>query len=433
MTTSKDHLSTENGYRRSGVPADLRQDLENGGRDDDLERTYGRFELDVQRKRRLGLLDAMVERFGSEPVVFFRAPGRTELGGNHTDHNHGRVLAAAVDLDCLAVASPRDDRVIKMYSEGYSGCIEVDLSDLSPRPEEKERPEGLIRGVAAGLAKGNYRLGGFNATLSSTIPVGVGLSSSAAFEILIGRVFNRFYNRDAASEVTLSLAGQYAETEYFDKPCGLMDQMASAVSGLVHFDFKDPRNPIIERIAFDFSESGYQPAVVDTGGSHVDLSEDYATIAREMRAVAELMGREVARGITMTELLDAVSGLREKVGDRAILRVMHFIQENQRVLFQAEALKDGRVEDFIRLADESGDSSWRLLQNCFSPSRILDQRIPLALAMTRYFLGDRGACRIHGGGFAGTIQVYVPRERFTAYTPFMEKVFGPGSVIPLRF
>ena len=415
-----------------GRVGEIRRKVESGGLDEELRLLYGAGEVPAQRERRLGLIEAMEKRFAPGPVLMAASPGRTELGGNHTDHNRGRVLTAAIQLDCLAAASATDDLKVTVQSEGFPGEFLVDLDDLTPRENEFETTEALIRGTAAGLAERGFKIGGFNACLAGNIPVGAGLSSSAAVEILFGNIFNQLYNAGSIPALTLAQAGHTAETRYFGKPSGLMDQIASAFSGLLKIDFKDPESPVIERIDFDLTGSGYSLLVVNTGSSHADLTGDYAAIAVEMTAAARQLGREAARGLTRDDLLEAVPRLRPETGDRAILRLLHFIEEDQRVEEQAAALKQGRMTDFLQMTADSGDSSWRLLQNCVSPSSARDQGIPLALALTERFLHGQGACRIHGGGFAGTILVYVPAARFEDYRLFMDRVFGHGAVIPLR-
>jgi galactokinase len=406
--------------------------LKQGGLDARLAELYGAGGIETQKRRHLDLLHAMLEEHGPAGVVLVSAPGRSELGGNHTDHNHGRVLAAAVDLDCLAVAAPREDMTVHMRSAGFGAPLRVDLSQLKPLAGEQGRPESLIRGVAAEMHQSGFSISGFSACVTSRVPLGGGLSSSAAFEILLGCIFNQLFNQGRAGYLDLAQAGHGAENRYFGKPCGRMDQIASALGGLAAIDFKDPAKPLVDKISFSFNEQGYCLAVVETGGGHAGLTPHYAAITDEMRTAAALLGREAARGISMDELWAALPLVRKKAGDRAALRLMHFIDEDQRAAEQARALRQGRLAEFLELVNQSGDSSWHLLQNCSNPATPADQPIPLALAMTRRFLGNAGACRVHGGGFAGTIQAYIPLERLSAYQKYMEAVFGAGSVTPLR-
>jgi galactokinase len=310
--------------------------------------------------------------------------------------------------------------------------MDVDLGDLDPREKERGSPDALIRGIAAGFSRHGCRFGGFDARVVSGVPIGGGLSSSAAFEVLLGGIQNHLFNEGRVDYMGLAHMAHAAENDYFGKPCGLMDQIASAAGGLTSIDFMDPGRPKVRRVDVDFQRHGYCLAVVNTGGSHADLTPDYAAIPTEMRAAASVLGHDTARGLTMEELLAALPSVRRQAGDRAVLRLVHFIEENNRAALQADALAEGHMDEFLRLVNASGDSSWRLLQNCFSVRSPVDQPIPLALMLTQRFLDGEGACRVHGGGFAGTIQAYIPLDRFDRYRERMESVFGPGSVIPLR-
>jgi galactokinase len=389
---------------------------------------YGKTAMVTQRKRYSRLMAAVERPSASSAMVVISAPGRTELGGNHTDHNHGRVLAAAVDLDCVAMAVPAQDRQVEIHSAGYPEPILVDLSDLAPRPAERGRPEAFVRGVAAGLADMGCRIGGLAARVDSTVLPGSGLSSSAAFGVLLGGIFNHLFNAGTTAALDLARVAQRAENEFFGKPCGLMDQLASALGGVVHLDFAPPDAPDVEPIDVDFTKAGYQLTVVNTGGSHAELTPAYTAITREMQAVASAMGKKVLRGLTMEEIIRHIPQLRPKVGDRAILRSLHFIEENQRVEIMVDALRHNRMDTYLTQVAASGNSSWQLLQNCASASDPHRQGILLALTMTKRFLNGKGACRVHGGGFEGTIQAYVPRAQFDDYRSFMERVFGAGSV-----
>jgi len=406
--------------------------LQSGRLDADLLALYGKTELAVQKQRYTRLLEAMDARFAPDKVAVVISPGRTELGGNHTDHNHGQVLAAAVHLDCVAVAAPARGMEAVIQSSGFRDIIRTDLSDLAPRPGERGRPESLVRGVAAGLAEKGCRLGGVTACVNSTVLPGSGLSSSAAFGMLIGEIFNHLFNGCGTTAFDLAGFAKQAENEFFGKPCGFMDQLTSALGGVLHIDFESHLDPDVERIDFEFTRAGYQLAVVDTGGDHAELTPEYAAITEEMRSVALLLGKEVLRGLSIEDVIGAVARLRQKAGDRAILRTIHFVEENQRVGAMVEALRQNRVAEYLGLVSASGDSSWRLLQNCLRTSTPQEQGIPLALTLTERFLDGNGACRVHGGGFEGTIQAYVPRARFDDYRQFMERVFGPGSVVALR-
>jgi len=360
-----------------------------------------------------------------DAIRFFSAPGRTEIGGNHTDHNHGRVLAAAVDLDAVAAAAPRSDACIRVYSEGF-GMIESAADIDVPNPDQYGTSESLLCGVAAALRVRGYAVGGFDAYIESRVFAGSGLSSSAAFEVLVAEIQNALYNDGKIDAVTMAQASQEAENRFFGKPCGLMDQTACAVGGFVGIDFADPSAPIVRPIAFDFSASGYTLVLTNTHASHADLTDEYAAIPAEMKAAAGFFGREVLRGLTMDELIANLPALRRVVGDRAALRAMHFIAEDLRAGAQADALAAGDVEAFLKLVRASGASSWQLLQN-ISASGSPDQSLALALAVSQQILGDRGACRVHGGGFAGTIQAFVPNDLRDDYVTALDGVFGEGS------
>lgn len=405
--------------------------LKSGSLDADLLALYGKAELADQKQRYAGLLETMGARFAPDTAAVIIAPGRTELGGNHTDHNHGQVLAAAVDLDCVAVAAPAPGMQAVIHSTGFPELIRADLSELAPRLEERGRPESLVRGIAAGLAEKGCRIGGFTACVNSTVLAGSGLSSSAAFGMLLGGIFRHLFNGSGTTAFNLAGIAKRAENEFFGKPCGFMDQLTSALGGVLHIDFKSYLDPDVERIDFEFTRAGYQLAVVNTGGNHTELTPEYAAITKEMRAAALLLGKEVLRELSIGEVTRAVPRLRQKAGDRAILRTIHFVEENQRVGAMVAALRQNQVEVYLKLVSASGDSSWRLLQNCFRTSTPQMQGIPLAQTLTERFLDGNGACRVHGGGFEGTIQAYVPKARFDDYRRFMERVFGRGSVMAL--
>jgi len=386
-----------------------------------------------QERRWRGLAEEYRRRFGQVDLRCFSAPGRTEIGGNHTDHNHGKVLAAAINLDSIAVAAPVSERRIAIYSEGYDAPFAVGLEDLSAVPAEKGTTTALIRGIAARLRQRGHAVGGFRACIAGDVPVGSGLSSSASIEVLLGTILNALYNQARIDAKEIAIIGQYAENVYFGKPCGLMDQIASAVGGIVKIDFAEPESPRVEKIDFDFAAAGYHMLVVDTGGSHADLTEDYAAIPREMRQVAAQFGREVCRPLSEPELVGRIAELRTGAGDRAILRALHFLRENHRVDLQVQALQNRDMKEFLRLIRESGISSFRWLQNCVSGHAAREQGIPLALALTEGFIGEGdGACRVHGGGFAGTILAFLPAGRADEFRDLMEPAFGSGCVKTLR-
>jgi galactokinase len=406
--------------------------LRRGALDPVLAELYRSGDVAAQRARYLDVLECFETRVGPGSAVLVLAPGRTELGGNHTDHNLGVVLAAAVHFDCLAVTRPNSDGVVRIRSKGFDDEIVVDLSDLAPRSGEADTSMALVRGVAARLSEGGRKVAGFDACVDGEVPMGAGLSSSAAFEILVGRIFSELFNGGECTPLELAVAGRAAENAYFGKPCGLMDQLSCAAQGILSIDFADPARPVVREVDFDFERTGYRLVVVDTGGSHADLTPDYAAIPDEMGRAARAMGQSHARGLTVDMVLAHAERIRELAGDRGVLRLIHFIEETDRAAEQAEVLAAGRMDDFLHLVRKSGDSSWRLLQNCISATDPLDQPIPLALTLTERFLLGEGACRIQGGGFAGTIQAYVPESRFAAYAEYMEGIFGQGAVMPLK-
>lgn len=390
--------------------------------------------LAVQIARYNALAQEFHSRFPNCTPHFFSTPGRTELGGNHTDHQHGKVLAASINLDSIAAAAPASDRRITVYSAGYPAPFVIDLNDLGPRDLEPRTTPALIRGIAARFQQLGYRFGGFNTCISSDVMVGSGLSSSASIEVLLGTMLNYFYNDNTISPLTLAQIGQYAENVYFNKPCGLMDQIACAVGGIVAIDFENPEQPRIEKINFDFARENYSLLVVDTGGHHADLTEDYAAVPREMQAVAASLGKKFCREISREEILKNIHELRSHAGDRAVLRALHFLEENARVDRQVAALRSGDFAAFLREVNASGQSSMRWLQNCFSPQNVAEQGIALALAFTEDYLTKigAGACRVHGGGFAGTIQVFLPASHVHAYKKLLESIFKQGCVQALN-
>jgi galactokinase len=375
-------------------------------------------------------------------VRLFSAPGRTELGGNHTDHNNGKVLAASIQLDAVAAAARRSDHIVVFRSTGYPDVV-VDLANLAPDPAEKGTTEALIRGIAAELTAGGTPVKGFIANADSTVLPGSGLSSSAAVEILLGKIFDSLYGEGKRPPLELARIGQKAENDYFGKPSGLMDQCACAYGGAVAIDFGDPENPRITQLTLDLNTMGYILCVVNTRGSHADLTDDYAAIPNEMKAVARFFGKNTLREITRSQVLENAAALRERVGDRAILRAMHYFSENNRVDDMKITLekidtafdppeRQGALGHFLDLVNESGNSSWELLQNSYSPKKPADQGIALALELTRHFFSHRGTCRVHGGGFAGTIQAYVPLTSLDGYRAEMESVFGKDAVTVIR-
>lgn len=380
-------------------------------------------------------IDTLKEAFraafpGSEPTVF-SAPGRTELGGNHTDHQHGRVLCAAVESATLACAAPNGLDLIRIRSEGYAP-FEIELGDLSPHPEEANTSAALVRGIAFRMKELGAHIGGFDACVVSDVLAGSGLSSSAAFEVLTAALINSFFCGGRFSPTELAQIGQYAENVYFGKPCGLMDQTASAVGGAVAIDFADPAAPIVRRIDFDFGSSGHTLCIIDTRSEHGDLTEDYAAITREMGRAANYFGKEYLRDVDEAAFRAAIPNMRPELGDRAVLRALHFFAEDRRAALEAEALENGDFPRFLALVNESGMSSAMLLENIWSPAAPQRQAMTLALAVGRELLGGAGAIRVHGGGFAGTIQAFVPDEKLADFTAGMECIFGSGCCHVLK-
>jgi galactokinase len=369
-------------------------------------------------------------------IQLFSTPGRTEISGNHTDHNHGRVIAAAVDLDAIAAVVKVPNDKIVIYSQGYEQGFEVDLNELNPCKEEQGTTNALIRGIAARFRELGRQTGGFFALVFSDVLPGSGLSSSAVIEVLIAEILNTLYNENKIAAESLAIIGQHAENYYFGKPCGLMDQLTCAKGGIVTIDFENPQQPRMKKVNFDFNRENFSILVVNTGGSHADLTDDYAAIPREMKAVAEALGKKVCREIDYNDIMRNPGKLRISVGDRAILRALHFIAENRRVELQVEALEKKDFDLFLNYVRESGNSSLRWLQNCFTPKNTADQGITLALALTEKYIKEtgRGACRVHGGGFAGTIQVFLPNQALRDYIRMIEPVFGKGcvSVLTIR-
>jgi galactokinase len=373
-------------------------------------------------------------RFAASEFHLFSTPGRTELGGNHTDHNHGKVLAAAIDLDSIAVAAKSPDHKITVFSEGYASPFIVPLEDLAPVDGERGSTTALIRGVASRFQRLGRRIGGFSACITSDVLVGSGLSSSASIEVLIATMLNVFYNDAEVDALQIAAIGQYAENVYFGKPCGLMDQIACAVGGIVKIDFHDPQSPHVEKVEYDFADEGLSLVVIDTGGSHHDLTEDYAAIPREMKSVAAHFGKEVCADLSEENLLNNLGTLRGKAGDRALLRAWHFLEENKRVDLEVKALREQNLPSFLQLVQESGNSSIRWLQNGFAARNAEEQGIMLALALAEKFLRnvERGACRVHGGGFAGTVLVFLPQNQIQNFAALMEQAFSPGCVKQLN-
>jgi len=444
------------------IENDLLQKINSKNSFEILRGLYGEDEAETARQRYVTLINGIQDaRYQNEKIFnpneklrVFTAPGRTELAGNHTDHNNGKVLAASIQLDSAAIVQKRNDNIIFYRSTGFPDVIVNLLNkngepDLLPKPEETGTTEALVRGIAAELNRRGCKTGGFSANASSTVLPGSGLSSSAAVEVLIGRILDTLYGGNDRSPLEIAQIGQYAENNYFGKPCGLMDQTACAAGGAVAIDFADSCRPVVTQINFDLSAAGYALCVVNTGGSHADLTADYSSIPAEMKAAASFFGRKVLRELDRETVLSCAAEIRKNLGDRVLLRSLHFFDENERVTEMSHILTEIDRADktiphgnkaelfnhYLQLVNESGTSSYKLLQNVYSPNNPSAQGISAALALTGGFFRKnkmKGAYRVHGGGFAGTIQAYIPIDAMNAYRACIEKVFGERAVTPLR-
>jgi len=391
-------------------------------------------DLAAESKRILLLIDEFEKRFGEgRDIYVFSVPGRSEIVGNHTDHNNGKVLCGAIDRDIIAIAAKNDNGQINFHSEGYSPDS-VRLADISsPDNFENFTSGALIAGLAKGFVDSGSEIGGFDAYSNTEVLKGSGISSSAAYEVMIGNIMNHLYNGGAVDNKRIAMLSQFAENVYFGKPSGLMDQMACAVGGFVFIDFSDPKAPKVEPIDFSLRNAGYSLCIVNTGGNHADLNEDYASVPKEMKAVAASLGRSVLCDATEEDILLHLGELRSTLGDRAILRSLHFVRENKRVLSAKEALLGGEVSDFLKIVSESGRSSFEYLQNVYTNKNVTEQGLSLALCISEGFL-EKGASaiRVHGGGFAGTIQVFIKTEELPAYVKYINKCFGEGAAMALN-
>lgn len=387
--------------------------------------------LSYQKERYVALLDKFQKAYGDREVAIISAPGRSEVCGNHTDHQHGQVVAASIHLDALGVVAPNSDFKIRLISEGYAEIV-VDLTCLKKEKSDEGTTSGLIKGVAAGLKDRGYAIGGFDCVLTSDVLIGAGLSSSAAFEIFLGTTLSHLYNAGRVSPVELATIGQYAENVYFGKPCGLMDQMACSVGGMIHIDFKDAKHPLVEQIPVDFRKYEMTLCITDTKGSHADLTEDYAAVPREMKQVAAHYGKSFLREVEEADFYREIGKLASIMGDRAVLRGMHFYAEEHRVEALVKALHEGNKEEFLKIITASGNSSFKYLQNVYTVGDVAHQPVSLALAVSEQALGGEGATRVHGGGFAGTIQAFVPDKKVEAYRSAMDAVFGEGACHVLK-
>ena len=412
---------------------ELKKKLNDNGFADIFTTLYGKENLEKANARYTKAIDEFEKEFGTgRELELFSVAGRSEISGNHTDHNYGKVIAASIDLDIIAVASKRDDKQINIKSEGFP-IDKVDVSDPQPVEENFFKSYSIISGMARGFMNNGYKVGGYDAYTTSNVFKGSGLSSSAAFEDMVGNILNYFYNDGKVENPEIAKIAQYAENVFFGKPCGLMDQTACAVGGFVAIDFKDPKNPIIEKLDFDLTGAGYSLCIVNTGGNHADLNDDYASVPAEMKAVAAHFGKNVLREVCTDEIIAAIPALREKVGDRAIMRALHFKAENERVTYQTEALRNNDIATFFKGVHESGSSSFKYLQNVYTTKNISEQGLSLALCLAEKVLAGRDAAwRVHGGGFAGTIQAFIKNEDIADFKKVLDGAFGEGATTVLK-
>ncbi len=413
---------------------EIRNKIAEGGLDKVFEGLYGESKIADARARYINAIGKFEKLYGGDRQInLFSVSGRSEISGNHTDHNHGCVIAASIDLDIIAVASPTEGSVIRIKSEGFPEDT-VDFSAYNaPVAEKFGSSESIIAGMAEGIAKEGYKIGGFDAYTTSNVLKGSGLSSSAAFEDMVGTILSHLYNDGKIDNVLIAKLAQYAENEFFGKPCGLMDQVACAAGGMVFIDFNDPKAPVIEKLDFDLSAKGYNLCIVNTGGNHADLTGDYAAVPAEMKAVAAHFGKKVLRELDEVTVLANIPALREKVGDRAILRALHFLSENKRVAEITKAIKADDLDSFFSGIIASGRSSFCYLQNVYTTKNVEEQGLSLAICLAEGFLsGKKAAFRVHGGGFAGTIQAFVPTDEVEGFKSLMDSAFGEGACLVLR-
>ena len=384
-----------------------------------------------QEERYVKAMAEYQKLYGDREVEVYSAPGRSEVGGNHTDHQHGMVLATSINLDAIAIVNKNEDMTVRVVSEGYD-MIVIDANDVEKVDKEEGTSIGLIRGVLAGLKERGYKIGGFNAYATSDVLVGAGLSSSAAFEVVVGTIISGLYNDMKINSVEIAQISQYAENVFFKKPCGLMDQMACSVGGMVNIDFKDPTKPIVKKVPTEFEKYDYSLCIVDTKGDHVDLTDDYAMIPSEMKKVANFLGEDYLRDCDSNEFYIRLDEIREAVGDRPVLRAIHFFNEEHNVKNAVSSLENGKFVEFLDAIRKSGNSSFKYLQNVYTTRDIQHQNISVALALSESLLRNYGVCRVHGGGFAGTIQAFVKNDFVSNYKEFINKIFGENSCHVLK-
>lgn len=393
-----------------------------------MEQLYGADKVEENIERYRQLVGKFQETFGDRDILMFSSPGRTEISGNHTDHNHGKVLAGSINLDCVGIGAKNDSPQVNIVSETFNQRFTIDLSDLAPS-EKKAGTVDLVKGLLKGFLESGYEIGGFDAYITSNVISAAGVSSSASFEMLLCSMLNRLFNDGRMDTVTYSHIGKYAENVYWDKASGLLDQMACAVGGLITIDFIEPAAPLVEKIDFDFSSQNHSLIIVQTGKGHADLSADYSSVPNEMKKVAEYFGKEVCAQLSEEQVIASLNEVRAYAGDRSVMRALHFFEENKRVDAEVAALREGRFDDFLTNITASGNSSWKWLQNCYTTADVQEQGISIALALTELFIAEKGkgACRIHGGGFAGVIMAMLPNNLVDEYITYIEKAMGEKS------
>ncbi len=394
-----------------------------------LTRLYGSAELARQTQRYEAVLDGFEKNFDTKDLLLFSSPGRTEISGNHTDHNHGKVLGASINLDCVAAAGRNHSDVVNIISESFHQRFSIRLSDLEPS-DKKAGTIDLVKGILKGFQEHHYQIGGFDAYITSNVIASAGVSSSAAFETLLCQILNTLYNEGRMDVTAYAHISKYAENVYWDKQSGLLDQMCCAFGGLIHIDFADPKEPAVCKVNFDFSQADCSLIIVQTGKGHADLSEDYSSIPAEMKKVAAYFGKEVLAEVNESAFYENIAAIRRQTGDRSVLRAIHFFDENKRVEGIVESLEKGDFANFFALVEESGNSSWKYLQNCYTNAAPQEQGITLSLALTEKFIKEKqaGTCRVHGGGFAGVIMAILPKHLVEEYAAYMEKLQGKDSV-----
>ncbi len=414
-------------------PGTLISEIKNGKYTELFNKLYKCEDIEAQEKRYISAIESFADLFGSDrEVSLFSVAGRSEVSGNHTDHNYGKVLAASVDLDIIAVASKREDMLIKIKSEGFD-TDEVDITEPTVDESLYYTSKSIISGMCSGFLKHEYEVGGYDAYTTSNVFKGSGLSSSAAFENMVGLILNHFYNDGKVENEEIAKIAQYSENIFFGKPSGLMDQTACAVGGFISIDFKNPNKPVIEKLPFDLTAEGYSLCIVNTGGNHADLNEDYASVPSDMKKIASYFGKKVLRDVSDKELFGNIKALRAFAGDRALMRAIHFKNENKRVDMQTRALKKGDFDCFLKGVTASGNSSFKYLQNVYTTKNVDEQGLSLALCLAEIALKDKKEnCRVHGGGFAGTIQAFVKHDDVPEFKKLLDSAFGEGSTTVLK-